>query len=87
MGKQQNPFAIATAKAKEMGYSDFSEGSEGNTKRGEIAEAIKEQKMKKQYEDLEEKGEKRKKEIQIILDNTMLREARFYYYKYFDIIN
>ena len=23
LGKQQNPFAIATAKAKEMGYSDF----------------------------------------------------------------
>ena len=58
LGKQQNPFAIATAKAKEMGYSDFSEGSEGNTKRGEIAEAIKEQKMKKQYDDLEEKYDK-----------------------------
>jgi len=61
LGKQQNPFAIATAKAKEMGYSDFSEGSEGNTKRGEIAEAIKEQKMKKQYEDLEEKWDKKPK--------------------------
>ena len=59
LGKQQNPFAIATAKAKEMGYSDFSEGSEGNKKRGEIAEAIKEQKMKKQYDDLEEKQIKR----------------------------
>ena len=47
-GKQQNPFAIATAKAKEMGYTDFSEGSEGYKKRGEIAEAIKEQKMVKQ---------------------------------------
>ena len=47
-GKQQNPFAIATAKAKEMGYTDFSEGSEGYKKRGEIAEAIKEQKMAKQ---------------------------------------
>jgi len=46
--KQQNPFAIATAKAKEMGYSDFSEGSEGDKKRGEIAEAIKERKMQKQ---------------------------------------
>ena len=54
LGKQKNPFAIATAKAKEMGYSDFSEGSDGNIKRGEIAEAIKEQKMKKQYDDLEE---------------------------------
>jgi len=61
LGKQQNPFAIATAKAKDMGYSDFSEGSEGNTKRGEIAEAIKEQKMKKQYEDLEEKWDKKPK--------------------------
>jgi len=59
LGKQQNPFAIATAKAKEMGYSDFSEGSEGNTKRGEIAEAIKEQKMKKQYDDLEESYDKK----------------------------
>ena len=29
----------------------------------------------------------RKKEIENILDNTMLREARFYYYKYLDIIN
>jgi len=48
LGKQQNPFAIATAKAKEMGYSEFSEGSEGDKKRGEIAEAIKEQKMQKQ---------------------------------------
>ena len=31
--------------------------------------------------------ESRKNEIQVILNNTMLREARFYYYKYFDIIN
>ena len=30
--------------------------------------------------------ENREKEIQIILDNTMLRETRFYYYKYLDII-
>ena len=45
LGKQQNPFAIATAKAKEMGYSDFSENSEGDKKRGEIAEAIKKQKI------------------------------------------
>lgn len=50
--KQQNPFAIATAKAKEMGYSDFSEGSEGDKKRGEIAEAIKEQKMQKQSSEI-----------------------------------
>ena len=31
--------------------------------------------------------ETRKKEVQNILDNTKLREARFHYYKYFDIIN
>jgi len=71
--KQQNPFAIATAKAKEMGYSDFSEGSKGRKKRSEIAEAIKEEKMikslsktktveklmKKQHEDLEEHYDKK----------------------------
>ena len=28
----------------------------------------------------------RKKEVEIILDNTMLREVRFYYYKYLDLI-
>ena len=36
-----NPFAVATAQAKKMGYSNFTEGSEGNKKREEIAEAIK----------------------------------------------
>lgn len=37
-----NPFAVARTKAKEMGYSDFSEGSPGRKKASEIAEAIKE---------------------------------------------
>ncbi len=36
-----NPFAVATAAAKKMGHSDFSEGSDGAEKRGEIAEALK----------------------------------------------
>tara|TARA_Y100000310_G_scaffold329987_1_gene400838 strand:+ start:827 stop:4141 length:3315 start_codon:yes stop_codon:yes gene_type:complete len=36
-----NPFAVATATAKKMGHSDFSEGSSGEEKRGEIAEALK----------------------------------------------
>jgi len=40
--KQDNPFAIATSQAKDMGYEDFSEGSTGRKKRGEIAEALKE---------------------------------------------
>lgn len=39
--KVDNPFAVATATAKRMGHSDFSEGSEGAEKRGEIAEALK----------------------------------------------
>jgi hypothetical protein len=36
-----NPFAVATAQAKKMGYSNFSEGSVGKRKRSEIAEALK----------------------------------------------
>jgi len=36
-----NPFAVATAQAKKMGYSDFTEGSAGDKKRKEIAEAVK----------------------------------------------
>ena len=36
-----NPFAVATAQAKKMGYSDFAEGSAGDKKRKEIAEALK----------------------------------------------
>ena len=36
-----NPFAVATAQAKKMGYSDFTEGSGGDKKRDEIAEALK----------------------------------------------
>ena len=36
-----NPFAVATAQAKKLGHSDFSEGSKGDKKRGEIAEALK----------------------------------------------
>ena len=39
-----NPFAVATAQAKKMGYTDFSEGSAGEEKRGEIAEALKKSK-------------------------------------------
>lgn len=37
----RNPFAVATAAAKKMGYKDFAEGSPGKEKKGEIAEAIK----------------------------------------------
>ena len=37
-----NPFAVATAQAKKMGYEDFSEDSAGAKKRDKIAEAIKE---------------------------------------------
>jgi len=40
-------FAIATDKAKEQGYKDFSEGSKGREKRDEIAEAIKDKKVSK----------------------------------------
>lgn len=40
----QDPFAVATATAQEMGYTDFSEGTEGREKRDEIAESIKEEK-------------------------------------------
>ena len=36
-----NPFAVATAQAKKLGYDDFKEGSEGDKKRKEIAEALK----------------------------------------------
>ena len=41
MAKVNNPFAIATAQAKKMGYKDFTEGSKGDNKRKEIAEALK----------------------------------------------
>lgn len=37
----RDPFAVATAQAKEEGHTDFSEGSAGKKRRGEIAEAIK----------------------------------------------
>jgi len=37
----ENPFAVATAQAKKLGYDDFKEGSEGDKKRKEIAEALK----------------------------------------------
>ena len=40
-----NPYAVATAQAKKMGYKNFKEGSEGDKKKDEIAEAIKEGKM------------------------------------------
>lgn len=36
----RDPYAVGTAVAEEMGYSDFSEGSEGRSKRDEIAEAV-----------------------------------------------
>lgn len=36
-----NPFAVATAQAKKMGYKNFDEGGPGEKKRDEIAEAIK----------------------------------------------
>jgi len=36
-----NPFAVATAQAKKLGYSDFSEGGAGKRKRSNIAEALK----------------------------------------------
>jgi len=44
-------FAIATDKAKDMGYKDFSEGSKGREKRDEIAEAIKDEKDVSKEED------------------------------------
>lgn len=37
----RDPYAVATAGAKKMGYKDFAEGSEGRAKRDEIAEALK----------------------------------------------
>ena len=36
-----NPFAVATAQAKRMGYKNFKEGSAGDKKRDKIAEALK----------------------------------------------
>jgi len=39
-----NPFAVATAQAKRMGYEDFKEGSSGGKKRDRIAEALKRKK-------------------------------------------
>ena len=36
-----NPFAVATAQAKRMGYKNFKEGSSGDKKRDKIAEALK----------------------------------------------
>ena len=38
---KNNPFAIATAQAKEEGHDDFSDGGIGEKRRSEIAEAIK----------------------------------------------
>jgi hypothetical protein len=43
MRKAKNVFAIATARAKDQGFSDFTEGSAGDNKRDEIAESIKTQ--------------------------------------------
>ena len=40
-GGAKEPFAVATQRAKEEGFSDFSEGSPGRKRRSEIAEAIK----------------------------------------------
>ena len=42
----QEPFAVATWQAQQMGYSDFSEGSPGRAKRDEIAESLKKQRPK-----------------------------------------
>ena len=36
-----NPYAVATAQAKRMGYKNFKEGSSGDKKRDKIAEALK----------------------------------------------
>jgi len=43
----EEPFAVATAQAQKLGYTDFSEGSPGAKKRSEIAEAIKVSKLLK----------------------------------------
>ena len=40
--KGNNPFAIATAQAKEQGHKDFEDGTQGDEQRKKIAEAIKE---------------------------------------------
>lgn len=40
-GGAREPFAVATQRAKEEGFSDFSEGSPGRKRRDEIAEGIK----------------------------------------------
>jgi len=37
----REPFAVATQRAKDEGFSDFSEGSPGDKRRSEIAEGIK----------------------------------------------
>ncbi len=37
----EEPFAVATWQAQQMGYSDFAEGSPGRKKRDEIAETLK----------------------------------------------
>jgi len=37
----ENPFAVATAQAKEKGHEDFSEGSKGDKLKDKIAEALK----------------------------------------------
>jgi hypothetical protein len=41
LAKQNNPFAIATAQAKKMGYHNFKEGTPGEKKVDDISEAIK----------------------------------------------
>ena len=39
---ESDPFAIATAQAKKLGYTNFDDGSPGAKKRDEIAEGVKE---------------------------------------------
>jgi len=47
-----NPYAVATAQAKKMGYKNFKEGSPGEEKVDEIAEAIKKAGHNQSYEDM-----------------------------------
>ena len=47
-----NPYAVATAQAKKMGYKNFKEGSPGEKKVDEIAEAIKKAGHNQSYEDM-----------------------------------
>ncbi len=61
----KEPFAVATAQAQKLGYTDFSEGSPGAKKRSEIAESIKVSKLLKgiSAEDISKIGEEIIKQI------------------------